>query len=382
MRLASKPTKEITLSVRKIRDNTVNFSLRPYATEIIDLSTNISLQDLREVLPGFPDKMVKLQKLGMHRPKGSCQLAPDYSLGKFPSTLESLKLTWMGPLCLFANKIDTLKEFTFTGDTPELNHILKFMHKVSSERVILHLTDKGPGTEYESVLPLDVPVLNDFKSSLVVHCNHKEVIENLISRIRFSNGANLEIKPSSQLSIGLEYILSNVGDIATLPTEAVLDYSTERIKLSGPNGSLTLYSVFPKEVSSALEGKYPLSFEKTQQFSLKLPYSTYESFPWPSFNLFGRLPDLETLTIEGNISAVLPELLSSLGSRSLRKLELKDCFLSRADVELIGELASGIDTYEPQGTVTVQWTKRAQKHSVETGLAKYNSVMVLISRSQ
>ena len=239
VRLASEPTKEITLNILAIQYNSDNFSLQPYTTEIIGLSTGRP-QDLRKLLPGFPDKMVKLQKLGIHPLKGSCPKPRDecYSFGKFPPSLESLQLNWI-PLRPFTDNINTLKEFTFIGDMTELDTILEFMNKVSSlERVVLWFGNAG--FEYGFVPPLN-SVLNDidFKSSLEVHCDCEEVIKYLISRISFSNGANLEIHPDFDRSIGLKYILSNVGDIAKLPTEVELNYVMKRIKLSGPIGSLS-----------------------------------------------------------------------------------------------------------------------------------------------
>ena len=271
MRLASEPTEEIFLSINKIRININKFKLdlQPYAAEIIGLSTSRP-QDLGKLLPGFPDKMVKLQKLGIHRPKESLPGPGDecYSFGKFPPSLESLQLNWT-PLRPFTDNIDTLKKFTFIGNMTNLDTILEFMNKISSlERVELYLMNESTGSGYEFKHRPRTPVLEKFKSSLVVHCYHEEVIRYLISRISFSNGANLEIHPDLDRSIGLEYILSNVGDIAKLPTEVELDYVMRRIKLSGPNGSLSLYSVSPEELSSAREGKYPLSFEKTQELSI------------------------------------------------------------------------------------------------------------------
>ena len=141
--LADGPLDELDMEAINQRNPNL---LQPYAAEVTRLSVNIrhseGPEDLREVLPGFPNNMVNLHTLKIQLRVGELvrQLKPEsYLFGKFPPSLVSLKL-WHIPLSPFVYQINTLKEFTFAGFESDLDTILEFMKENSSlERVALNI---------------------------------------------------------------------------------------------------------------------------------------------------------------------------------------------------------------------------------------------------
>jgi len=166
----------------------------------------------------------------------------------------------------------------------------------------------------------------------------------LISNIALPRGAHLEIAQCSP-NTGLIDIIGGISTthLSNLPSPTSIDYGTHprHIELSGPNGSLSFYSL--NAATSEFFIEFPVlpltsvrEFRLTHANPLNLPY------PIPLAHHLSFFPSLETLAI--GCRSGIPYLSTLLQNPSfppsLTNLAFLNCDLSEQFMEELAQFAS------------------------------------------
>ena len=304
--------------------------------ETLRLDEFITVEDLAQALPNFPQSTPNLRFLELAHKDGEPRWNPSIDpFESFPDTLRALTLYDI-PLYPSILKLTTLTELNlhYYHIRPTQDTLLRFLEENRSlESVHLRIDfDKFP----VRVSQRQAGITNRIQYLSITFWN-PVIAQTLISSIPLQRGAHLEITYRDEgTELGLSAILSNtsITHLPNLLSPAFIEYrsSPRVIRLVGPNGRFS----YNRDWSPRIPFTEFLVLPLTDVRELFLIHSDLSMAFLPS-----PFPTLETLAIECNDASCLSSVFFPNHSAfpSLKTLEFSGCVITEEFMEELAQFA-------------------------------------------